>query len=352
MKSLIVSLSITLLLLFVSCAPDKESTDNHRTPEISWKLASSFPNSFDAVYGQAESFSKRVSELTNGNFTIRTYQGGELIGPLDVFDAVQSGAIEMGQSAGFYYTGKDETLVFDSGIPFGLTPRQQNAWLYYGGGLDLLQKAYKKHKILYLPGGNTGHQMGGWFNKDVANLSSLSGLRIRIPGYGGEIFNRLGATVQMIPGGEIYTSLERGAIDATEWLGPYDDLKAGLNEIAKKYYYPNWWEIGTTVALYINVDKWNELPDSYKSAIEVAASEANLMMLSHFDHNNSEALQLLTGKHTDISEFPEDFIKAARSETMTLLSEKAIQNEEFRVIYESWKAYQIKQQEWFKLSYK
>lgn len=343
----------TVLLLIISisiysCKSEVEQA-TVSNPKISWKLASTFSPSIDLVYGTAENFCGRVSELTNGKFTITPYPSGTLTSALGVFDAVQTGAVEMGQSAGFYYSGKNKALVFDTGVPFGLSPRQQNAWLYKGGGIDLLRDIYSEYNIMYFPSGNTGHQMGGWFKNDINDISDLKGLRIRIPGLGGEIFSKLGASVSLIPGGEIYTALERGAIDATEWLGPHDDLGEGFNKIANNYYYPNWWEQGTTVALYINMDAWNKLPLQYQAVIEIAAKEANIDMLNSFDHYNSIALEELKKTNIALKKFDDSIINAAKYASTQIMEESAKENEDFNRIYQSWKVYQNKQDDWFSM---
>ncbi len=213
-------------------------------PAIRWRLASSFPKNLDTIYGAAETLSKRVAALTGGKFQIRVFAGGELVPGLQVLDAVGNGTAECGHSAGYYYVGKNLALAFDTAVPFGLTARQQNAWMYAGGGIEALRTLYAKYNVLQFPGGNTGTQMGGWFRQEIKSMADLKGLKMRIPGIGGKIMARLGAVPQTLPGGDIYPALERGALDAAEWVGPYDDEKLGFHKIAKHYYYPGWWEGG------------------------------------------------------------------------------------------------------------
>jgi TRAP-type mannitol/chloroaromatic compound transport system substrate-binding protein len=211
-------------------------------PNINWQMVTSWPKSLDTIFGGAQKVCDRVSAMTGGKFTIEPYAAGEIVPGLEVLDAVQNGTVECGHTASYYYVGKNPALAFGTSLPFGLTAQQQNAWFYHGGGLEAMHKLYSDFNIINFPAGNTGAQMGGWFKKEVKSLSDLNGLKMRIPGLGGEVMSRLGVNVQVLPGGEIYLALDRGAIDAAEWVGPYDDEKLGLNEAAPFYYYPGWWE--------------------------------------------------------------------------------------------------------------
>ena len=250
-------------------------------PAIRWRLASSFPKSLDTIYGASETLSKRVAALTGGKFQIRVFAGGELVPGLQVLDAVGNGTAECGHSAGYYYVGKNLGLAFDTAVPFGLTARQQNAWYYFGNGLSLVRELYKEYGLINFPGGNTGTQMGGWFRKEIKSLADLKGLKMRIPGIGGEIMSKLGVVTQSLPGGDIYPSLEKGTIDAAEWVGPYDDEKLGLYKVAKHYYYPGWWEGGPTVHFFFNKASYEGLPKSYQSLLRTAcqATDANMLQL-------------------------------------------------------------------------
>ena len=231
-------------------------------PAIRWRMASSFPRSLDTIFGVSETLAKRVAALTGGQFQIRVFAGGELVPGLQVLDAVGNGTAECGHSAGYYYVGKNMALAFDCAVPFGLTARQQNAWMYAGGGLEALRTLYAKYNVVQFPGGNTGTQMGGWFRKPIKSLADLKGLKMRIPGIGGQIMAKLGAVPQTLPGSDIYPALERGAIDAAEWVGPYDDEKLGFHKIAKHYYYPGWWEGGPQLSFYVNQASWKALPEA------------------------------------------------------------------------------------------
>ncbi|WP_457094503.1 TRAP transporter substrate-binding protein, partial [Microvirga sp. P5_D2] len=249
-------------------------------PEIKWRLQSGFPKSLDTIYGAAEVIAKYVSEATDGKFTIQPFAAGEIVGTPQVADAVGSGTIEMGHTCSYYYFGKDPTFALGTAAPFGLNARQMNAWLYHGGGNDLLNEFYAKHNLYGMPAGNTGVQMGGWFRKEIKTVDDLKGLKIRIAGIAGQVLAKLGAVPQQIPGGDIYPSLERGTIDAAEWVGPYDDEKLGCSKVAPYYYYPGFWEGGPTIHLFINNAKSKELPKSYQASLSAAAGYANNDMLA------------------------------------------------------------------------
>ena len=320
------------------------------TPVVKWRLASSFPKSLDTIYGAAEILSKRVAALTNGKFDIRVFAGGELVPGLQVLDAVQNGTVECGHSASYYYVGKNMAFAFDCAMPFGLTARQQNAWMVAGGGLELMREFFKGYNIVQFPGGNTGTQMGGWFRHEIKSLADLKGLKMRIPGLGGKIMARLGAVPQTLPGGDIYPALERGALDAAEWVGPYDDEKLGFYKIAKHYYYPGWWEGGPQLSFMVNQQKWNALPTQYRQAFEVAAIEANATMLAQYDAKNPPALMRLVQEGVKLHAFPKDVMLAARRTAFELFDEEAAKNPAFRKIYIEWKRFRDSEIQWFKVA--
>lgn len=335
-------------LAAATLAPAAQAAD--ASPKISWKLASSYPKSLDTIYGAAEQLASRVRTLTNGNFDIRVYAGGELVPGLQVLDAVKDGTVQCGHSASYYYVGKNKAFAFDTSIPFGLTARQQNAWLYQGGGLALLREFFKGYNIINFPGGNTGTQMGGWFRKEVKSLADLKGLKMRIPGIGGEILARLGVVPQTIAGGDIYPALEKGTIDATEWVGPYDDEKLGFHKIAQHYYYPGFWEPGPTLSFYVNIGEWNKLPKHYQAAFEIAAAEANLSMLAAYDARNPPALLRLLQQGVKLHPFPADVMAEAQKQAFQLYDEEAAKNPAFKKIYGSWLAFRKQQHAWFNLA--
>ncbi|TCS70030.1 secreted protein [Sulfuritortus calidifontis] len=319
-------------------------------PTIKWRLASSFPKSLDTIYGAAELLSDRLNKITGGKFQLRVYAGGELVPGLQVFDAVQQGTVECGHTASYYYVGKNMAFAFDTAMPFGLTARQQNAWMYFGGGLKLTRELFKPYNILNFPGGNTGVQMGGWFRKEIKSLKDLQGLKMRIPGLGGQIMAKLGVVPQTLAGGDIYPALERGALDAAEWVGPYDDEKLGFHKIAKHYYYPGWWEGGPQLSFYVNLQKWNDLPDAYRQAFETAAAEANLNMLAEYDQKNPPALMRLVKSGVKLHAFPKDVMNAAFEAAFALYEAEAKVNPSFARIYSEWKQFHALQTQWFKVA--
>lgn len=309
-------------------------------PEIQWRLATSFPPSLDIIHGAAERMAARIEELTSGRFTMRVYAANEIVPALQVMDAVQQGTVQAGLTSSYYYIGKSPALAFDSAVPFGLTARQQIAWQYHGGGLQLIEDIYSDFGIVPLPCGNTGAQMGGWFREPVDSLADVQGLRMRIPGIGGEIMTRLGASVQVLGGPEIYPALERGAIDATEFVGPYDDEKLGFHEIASYYYMPGWWEPGLSATLQISKAAFDELPPSYQALLRIVCAESYGDMLARYDTENPKALSRLVNDHgTQLRTFSEDILQAAWRESNAYTEEIAASDANFRRVFESWSAF-------------
>jgi len=309
-------------------------------PSVRWRLVTSFPRSLDFLHGAAEYVAERVEALTEGKFTMQVYPAGEIVPGLQVMDAVQQGTVQAGFTGGYYYIGKSPALAFDSTVPFGLSSRQIIAWMYRGGGLELLREVYADFGIIQFPCGNTGAQMGGWFREPVETLSDLQGLRMRIPGLGGEIMTRLGVSVQVLAGGDIYPALERGAIDATEWVGPYDDLKLGFHEIAPNYYYPGWWEPGLNATLQVSQRAFDELPSTYQEVLRTACREANIITLARYDAENPVALQTLVNEHgVTLRQFSEEIMQAAWEESNAYLEEQAADDETFRRVYESFREF-------------
>ncbi len=316
-------------------------------PRVTWQLVSSFPRSLDTIFGAADVLANRIRVLTEDRFRIRVFQAGELV-PFDqVLDSVQKGAVHMGHAASYYFIGKNPALAFDCTVPFGLTARQYNAWMYHGDGLDLTRALFADFNVLNFPGGNTGVQMGGWFRRELHGLDDLRGLKMRIPGLGGRVMDRLGVTVQVLAGGDIYPALERGAIDATEWVGPYDDEKLGFDEVAKYYYYPGWWEPGPALSFYVNRDAWDRLPATYRHALEVAAAEANVGMLASYDAKNPPALGRLLDKGVQLRPFPDDIMEAAEQNTFDLLEEHAAADATYNKVYQAYKKWRADSYRWF-----
>ena len=315
--------------------------------KVMWRLASSYPASLETIFGAAKDMAARVAELTDGDFTIRVFSAGEIVPGLQVLDGVQQGAADMGHSASYYYIGKNQAFAFDTCVPFGLTGRQQMAWLYQGGGLDLMNELFADFNVMTFPGGNTGVQMGGWFRREIGSLADLKGLKMRIPGLGGKVMSDLGVTVQVLPGGEIFPALDRGAIDAAEWVGPYDDEKLGLHEAAKYYYYPGWWEPGPNLSYYINRDRFAQLPSSFQAALKTAMAESGLGMLNKYDVLNPPALARIQEKGIELRRFSNDIMKAAEERTVARFEELAAGDAAYRKVYDAWKTFRIDSYRWF-----
>jgi TRAP-type mannitol/chloroaromatic compound transport system substrate-binding protein len=319
-------------------------------PAIRWRLASSFPKSLDTLFGNAELIADRVNKLTDGKFQIRTFAGGEIVPPLQVLDAVQQGTVECGQTASYYYVGKNKAFAFDTTLPFGMTARQQNAWMYHGGGLQLLRDFFREYGVIQFPCGNTGTQMGGWFRNEIKSLANVKGLKMRIPGIGGEIMARLGAVPQTLAGADIYPALERGTIDATEWVGPYDDEKLGFHKVAKFYYYPGWWEGCAQLTFLVNIKEWGKLPKEFQAALETVCAEANVKMMADYDVKNPAGLQKLLNAGVQLRSFPQDMMRAAYKAAFELYEEEAKTNAAFGKIYPAWKRFLGDQQAWARIS--
>ena len=321
-----------------------------QAPEVKWRIASSFPKSLDTIYGAAETLAKRVAAATNNKFQIRVFAGGEIVPPFQVADAVGAGTVECGHTCSYYFVGKHPAFAFGTAMPFGLNQRQQNAWWYAGNGGKLMNEFYKQYGFTAFAGGNTGVQMGGWFRKEVKSLADVKGLKMRIPGFGGRVFAALGAVPQAIPGGEIYQSLERGTIDAAEWVGPYDDEKLGLAKIAKFYYYPGWWEPGPMIHFFVNLKAWDALPAEYKAVFEAAAREADLQMMAEYDAKNPAALQRLVNTGAQLRAYPADVMRAAYDAAQTIYAEEAGKDAQFKKIYDDWSKFLADQQRWFRVA--
>lgn len=324
---------------------------NADLPTINWDMATSWPVSLDTIFGGAQVFADRLAALTNGKFKITPRSAGELAPPLEVLNVVSQGAVPCGHTAAYYYLGKSPALAFGCSVPFGLTPQQQNAWLYEGGGLKQLQDLYaSKFGVIQFPAGNTGTQMGGWFRQEITSLNALRGLKMRIPGLGGQVMSKLGVTVQNLPGGEIFQALQTGAIDAAEWVGPYDDEKLGLYKVAKYYYYPGWWEPGPTLEVQINLNEWKKLPVQYQEAVKTAAFEANSTMLARYETRNNEALQKLLQAGVQLRPYSDDILSAAEKATFELYDEFAAKDADFKAVFDNWRQFRDRVYAWNNLN--
>ncbi|MEB3291775.1 MAG: TRAP transporter substrate-binding protein [Synechococcales bacterium] len=316
-------------------------------PTMTWQMATSWPISLDTIYGGAVIFAERVAALTGGRFKITPRPAGELAPPLEVMNVVSQGAVPCGHTAGYYYVGKSPAAAIGTTLPFGLTAQQQNAWLYEAGGLQKLQDLYaRKFGVIQFPAGNSGAQMGGWFRKEITSLNDLKGLKMRIPGLGGQVMGKLGVTVQTLAGGEVFQALQTGAIDAAEWVGPYDDEKLGLHKVAKYYYYPGWWEPGPTLEVQINLNEWKKLPPEYQEVVKSAAIEANMTMLARYDARNNEALQKLVQQGVQLRSYSPEILAAAEKAAFELYDEFAAKDADFKAIFEDWKQFRDRVYAW------
>src|SRR6266566_3278448 len=319
-------------------------------PELKWRCTSSFPKSLDTLYGGAEIFAKAVAEATENKFQIQVFAAGEIVPGLQAGDAVTNGTVEMCHTASYYYVGKDPSFALPCAVPFGLNSRMQNAWMYFGGGLDLTNEFYKKYNIYALPAGNTGCQMGGWFRKEIKEPGDFNGLKMRIGGYAGRVLQKLGCVPQQLAGGDIYPALEKGTIDAAEWVGPYDDEKLGFYKVAPYYYYPGWWEGGTMIHAFINIDKWNSLSPTYKSIVRTAADMTNVWMQAKYDAVNPAALRRLVAEKTQLRPFSQPVMDACFKAANEVYDEVSATNPMFKKIWESIRDFRNEEYLWWSVA--
>jgi TRAP-type mannitol/chloroaromatic compound transport system substrate-binding protein len=320
------------------------------SPEISWRCTSSFPKSLDVTYGGAEVFSKMVAELTDNRFKINVFAAGEIVPGLQALDAASNGTVEMAHTVSYYYVGKDPTFAVASCVPFGLNARQQHAWLYQGGANEMFNEFYKKYNVYGLPLGNTGTQMGGWFRREIKTPADLNGLKFRIAGLAGRVLQKVGVIPQQLAGGDIYPSLEKGTIDAAEWIGPYDDEKLGFNKVAPFYYYPGWWEGGPSLHGFFNLAKWNELPKSYQTAITAAANYSTTWMQARYDAQNPAALKRLVAGGAKLRPFSPEVMDVCQKATNELWAEISAGNANFKKAIESMIAFRNDEYLWWQVA--
>jgi TRAP-type mannitol/chloroaromatic compound transport system substrate-binding protein len=320
----------------------------HAQATLRWRLASSFPKALDTIYGGAETFAKKVGEMSGGKFQISVHAGGELMPAFGVVDGVQNATVEMAHTAPYYFFGKDETFAIGCAIPFGLNSRQMTAWQYEGNGLKLMREFYAHYNIIHFPMGNTGAQMGGWYRKEIKSVADVKGMKMRIGGFSGKVFERMGGVPQNIPGGEIYQALEKGTIDAAEWVGPYDDLKLGFFKVAPFYHYPGWWEGGPQLDLYINTKAYAGLNAEYKAIVESAAAYAHTEMQAKYDARNPAALTQLLANKTKLVQMPVDVLDLALKESLALYSELSSKNPNWKKVYADYAAFRKESNRWFR----
>jgi TRAP-type mannitol/chloroaromatic compound transport system substrate-binding protein len=319
-------------------------------PDLKWRMTSSFPKSLDTIYGASEVFAKAVAEATDNKFQIQVFAAGEIVPALQAADAVSNGTVEMCHTASYYYIGKDPTFAFGTAVPFGLNSRMQTSWLQSGGGGELMNEFYKKYNIIAFLAGNTGCQMGGWFRKEIKEPGDFNGLKMRIGGFAGQVLTKLGLVPQQLGAPDIYPALEKGTIDAAEWVGPYDDQKLGFNKVAKYYYYPGWWEGGPALHNFVNIDKWNSLPPAYKSLIKTASSLANETMQARYDALNPGALKQLIAAGTELRPFTQPTLEACLKAANEVYTETSAKNADFKKIYQSMAAFRGDQYLWWQVA--
>jgi len=307
-----------------------------------WRMVTTWPKNLPGIGTAPQRMADNVRVMSQGRLKIKVYGAGEVVPALEVFEAVSQGTVQMGHGAAYYWKGKVPIAQFFTAVPFGLTAQEMNGWLLHGGGMELWRELYSRYNLFPIAGGNTGVQMAGWFNKEINSLEDLKGLKMRIPGMGGEVFKKAGGTAINVPGGEIFTSMQTGVIDATEWVGPYNDLALGLHQIAKYYYYPGWQEAGPTLEVVINKDSWDSLPEDLQVIVETAALAANMDMLAEYTARNNSALRELVDEHkVELRRLPDDVLAEIKelSEQMIVEMVEKDEDELSKRIYNSWSRY-------------
>ena len=332
---------------------------NNESPSVvtgktyEWKMVTAWPPQFPILGEYAQKIANWIEAMSQGRMKIQVYGGGELVPALEVFDAVSQGVAEMAHSASYYWAGKIPASQFFASVPFGMNARQMNAWLYFGGGLEIWRELYANFNIYPFASGNTGGQMGGWFNKEIISLDDIKGLKIRMPGLGGKVITKAGATSILSPGGELYTNLERGVIDALEWIGPYHDYLMGFNKISKYYYYPGWHEPGSTLELMVNKNAYEELPNDLKEIIKVAADASNVMILAAFDQKNTEYYhKILNEGKVQFKEFPAEVLNSLKSYSEEVIEEIVSEDAMSKKAIDSYRKFKSSSYEWFKITEK
>lgn len=350
--------TISLPLVIRSCGGENIAQDSsgpaiHSGKKYRWKMVTTWPPNFPVLGEGAVLFAQWVKEMSAGRMDIRVYGGGELVPALECFDAVRSGAAEACSGAAYYWAGKDPAMQFFASVPFGMNAQQLNAWINCGGGMELWRELYAQFGLVPMLAGNSGVQMGGWFNKEINSLQDIKGLKMRIPGLGGKVLEKAGGTPVLLPGGDLYTGLERGVIDATEWIGPYHDYKMGFHQIAKYYYTPGWHETGTALELFFNKDKFDMLPDDLKAIMETAAHRVNMWVLSEFEAKNNIYLQKIRAEEgVTIRQFPEEMLTQFRNYTDEIIEEITSQSPFSKKVYESYDKFRKAATDWASLTEK
>ena len=341
-KTGIAALLITLLAI-LGCGEQAGSEGGADAPPqktFRWKLVTTWPKNYPGLGEAPENFARLVDEMSNGRLQVKVYGAGQLVPALEVFDAVSQGTAEVGHSGAYYWTGKLKAAAFFTSVPFGLNAQEMNGWLHYGGGMELWRQAYEPFNLVPFAAGNTGVQMAGWFNREINSLADIQGLIMRIPGIGGEVFTRAGGEAVNIPGGELYTSMQTGVIDATEWVGPFNDRAFGLHQVAKYYYYPGWHEPGPVLELIVNKPAYESLPADLQKIVEAAARAINQDMLDEYTARNNTALEQLVNEHgVELRRLPDDVLRELARLSKEVMDEIAATDPFFKKVYESQQAF-------------
>lgn len=344
----------TAATTLTACGKDEapaQSASNEPQKTYDWKMVTTWPKNFPGLGTGANNIAKLITEMSGGRINVKVYGAGEMVGAFEVFDTVSSGNAQLGHAGAYYWKGKIPSAAFFSSVPFGLTAQEMNAWLYYGGGLTLWEEAYKPFGLIPNPGGNTGTQMGGWFNKEINSLEDLKGLKMRMPGLGGEVLKRAGGIPVTLPGGELFPAMQSGALDATEWVGPYNDLAFGFYKTAKYYYTPGWHEPGTTMECMINEAAFNELPADLQSIVRNAIKVVNADMLAEYTARNQQALQsLITEHNVQLRHFPDSVLKELKTISEQVVEEEAKIDALSAKVWASQKAFKEQVMQWTEVS--
>ena len=353
-KSLII---IALMASLVACGGQNGAANNGansaQQPQqvIKWKMVTTWPKNYPGLGTGANYMAKAITEMSGGRLEVKVYGANELVGALEVFDAVSRGTAEIGHGAAYYWKGKSVAAQFFTAVPFGMNAQEMAGWLYYGGGMELWEEVYAPFGLIPLAAGNTGTQMGGWFNKEINSLEDLQGLKMRIPGLGGEVFSRAGGVSVLVPGGEIFPSMQTGALDATEWVGPYNDLAFGLHKVAKYYYYPGWQEPGPILEAMVNKNAFDALPADLQAIVREAAKATHMDMLANYTAENNRALKTLVEEHgVQVRKFPDEVLRKLREISSQVLAEEAAKDPLTRKVYDSFKAFNQQVVNWHRIS--
>ena len=322
----------------------------HAQTALRWRLASSFPKALDTMYGGAEVFAQKVKQMSGGKFDVTVHPAGELMPALGVLDGVQNGTVEVCHTASWYFYGKNDAFAIGTNVPFGMNTRQMTGWMLDGNGMKLMREFYAKYNIVNFPGGNTCAQMGGWFRKEIKSAADFKGLKFRLGGFTGRILERMGVVPQNIPGGDVYAALEKGTIDAAEWIGPYDDQKLGFQKVAPNYYYPGFWEGTAQVDFFINQKAFDTLSAENKAIVENAALAAHQIMIARYDSRNPVALKQLVAGGARLKPFPQDLLTTAHKHAMALYEELSDTNPDWKKIYGDYAKYAADAHLWFRVN--